>query len=129
MFCIDTNVVIDIFRGDESLKLKVQKLSVLGSVVITPITLCELYKGAYAFYNSESKIKEVDEFINNFDLVLLDQLSCNEFGKIYSELKKKGKIIGEFDIIIAAIVKTNNLILVTRNKKHFKNIDIKIEVW
>ena len=35
----------------------------------------------------------------------------------------------ESDLMIASIAKANGLVLVTRNKKHFENIDIKIEVW
>ena len=39
--------------------------------------------------------------------------ACEEDAKIYKELKNKGTMVGEFDILIAAITRTNNEELVT----------------
>jgi predicted nucleic acid-binding protein len=44
--------------------------------------------------------------------------ACQEAAKIYKELKNKGSMVGEFDILIAAITRTNNETLVTR-AEHF----------
>jgi predicted nucleic acid-binding protein len=41
-----------------------------------------------------------------------------------------GKQTQEFDLMIASIAKENNLIVITRNKKHFEDIpDLKVEEW
>lgn len=127
MYCIDTNIIIDILRGDKGILTKIEWL-VKADIFITTITLCELYKGAYGHINSEKKIEEVKSFVSNFDLLGLDEKSCEEFGKLQSELRKKGKAISEFDLIIAAIVKSNNLTLITRDRD-FGKIGIKAEVW
>ena len=47
---------------------------------------------------------------------------------MYYSLKKKGSLSNDFDLIIAAIVKANDLTLVTRDK-HFENLGVKVEVW
>lgn len=128
MYCLDTNIILDIFKGDNTLKNKIG--TVVGlDIFITPITLCELYKGAFAYHDSEKRIKEVDEFINSFQLIPFDEHSCKEFGNMYARLKKTGILIPEFDILIASLVKVNNLILVTRDKKHFEHLGIRVEVW
>lgn len=128
MYCLDTNIIIDILKGDEKLKDKIINLQ-LNEIYITTITLCELYKGAFLFHDPDRKVKDVEEFVNSFLLISLDEKSCKEFGKIYLKLKNSGKVISEFDIIIASIVKTNNLTLITKDK-HFQNIDeLKIEIW
>ena len=45
-------------------------------------------------------------------------------------LKKSGLIIDEFDILIGATAIANNMILVTRNIKHFERLEnIKIDNW
>mgnify|MGYP003394695545 CR=1 FL=1 len=128
MYCLDTNIIIDIFRGDEKLKNKINNIGESEYVFISSITLCELYKGAFSFFKPEEKIKDIDNFIANFQIIDIDSEACKEFGKIHSELKKKGNLFNDFDLIIASIVKSNNLILITRDK-HFENMDIRIEIW
>ncbi len=127
MYCIDTNIIIDILRGDEKLALKLQDLSKF-KICISFISLCELYKGAYAYHDSVIKISDVKNFVSSFDLLNFDETSCEEFGKMYFELKKAGKRIKEFDLLIASVVKVNNLILITRDKD-FKKININSEFW
>jgi len=48
--------------------------------------------------------------------------ACAEAARIYCELKDSGNLIGEFDILIAAIAKTNHEPLLTYDQ-HFKAID------
>jgi tRNA(fMet)-specific endonuclease VapC len=127
MYCLDTNIILDIFRGDNRLKSKIDAIA-YSDIFISTITLCELYKGAFAHHDFEKKVKEVDDFVSSFAMAPMDENSCKEFGKMYTQLKKEGTLIPEFDMMIASIVKVNSFILVTRDK-HFKKCPIKVEVW
>src|SRR3989344_7254197 len=121
MYCLDTNVIIDLFRGEEKLKEKVLEGGV-DQVFLTTISLCELYKGAYISKRKDKSLEEIKNFLlGGFSVASLDYSSFEEFGKIYNNLNSKGLMIPEFDIMIAAIVKANDLILVTRDKKHYAN--------
>ena len=52
------------------------------------------------------------------------------YGKIRAGLKRKNKIIGELDMLIAAHAKSSNLILVTNNTREFECVDgLIIEDW
>ena len=45
-------------------------------------------------------------------------------------LEKKGQVIGELDMLIAAHVKSLNLTLVTNNAREFKRVkNLNIENW
>ena len=130
MYCFDTNIIVSILRGDKDLKLKLEKLmETMEEIFITPITLCELYKGAYLHHNPTAKVNEVNNYITWFSLLDFNGESSKEFGKEYARLSRLGKLTSEFDLMIACISKVNGLILVTRDKKHFDNIDVKLEVW
>ena len=130
MYCLDTNIIVDIFRGDEGLRGKVSKVVDSGAeIFISSISLCELFKGAFAHSKKDEKINQIRSFISNCNLIDLNIDSCEEFGKSYYNLDRMGKKVPEFDLMIASIVKANGLILVTRDKKHFENLGIKIEVW
>ena len=130
MYCFDTNIVIDIFHGDLILKEKISQAINFGKeIFITPITLCELYKGVYLFKNPEKELADLEDFISNFEILEFDKNACVMFGKEYARLSKTGKMTQESDLMIASIARTNNLKVITRNKRHFENIDVEIEVW
>ncbi len=130
MYCLDTNIIIDILEGEESVKKKFEIILNSGEeIYITPITLCELYKGAYLFFNQKEEVEEIEDFVSSFILLNFGEDACREYGRIYASLKKSGKMSEEADLMIASVVKVNDLILVTRNKKHFENTGVKLEIW
>lgn len=62
-------------------------------------------------------------------MLLLDEASSIEYGKIKSSLRKKGSPIPENDIWIAAIALHHKLTLVTRDG-HFNQVSgLKSVVW
>jgi tRNA(fMet)-specific endonuclease VapC len=127
MYCLDTNIIIDIFRNEGGIAEKVNSLLNSNDFFITSITLCELYKGAFGHANSEEKLKKLDEFLDNVQLITLNKDSSKEFGKLWQKLKENGKLINYFDVLIASIVKAENLTLITRDKD-FKDLGIKVVI-
>ena len=131
MYCLDTNIVIDIFRGDESLRNKLLMIQNLGAdVAVTTLTLCELYKGAYLASRRDEAIKLVKDFMKSIVLLMHSEKSCELFGLDNSLLKEKDKPVPELDLMIACVAKAEGKILVTRDRKHFELIpDLNVEVW
>ena len=64
-----------------------------------------------------------DELLEKMNVVHFDESAAECFGEIKSLLKSQGKIICDSDLFIAAVAISNDLILVTNNKKHFERID------
>lgn len=128
-YCLDTNIVIALFRGDEFLRDKFAGLSSRGELFISYITLCELYKGAFLSALYEKSLQEINNLLVIVDLLDFNADACAFFGKEYARLNKLGKQTEESDLMIASIAKAHDLIVVTRNKKHFENIGVKLEVW
>jgi tRNA(fMet)-specific endonuclease VapC len=64
------------------------------------------------------------------DILSFSQKATVLYGEIRAELERKGEIIGQFDLLIAAHTLSENRILVTNNEKEFKRIrGLKIENW
>lgn len=131
MFCFDTNIVIDIFRGDELLK---RKLIILKEkhipCYITAITLCELFKGAYKSDKREEAIELITDFYKSVNILNFDLASTNLFGLNNHLLEVKGRKVPDIDLMIASIAMANDCILVTRDFAHFKKIpELKVEKW
>lgn len=120
MYCLDTNVIIDVFRGDKKLAFKLSKYQ--DSYCITPHVLCELYKGAYLAEKRDNAVFLVRTFEKSAALLDFNQNACELFGKLYSDLRKKGKQTQDFDLMIACVAMAHDVTLITRNKKHFENI-------
>lgn len=70
------------------------------------------------------------QFLIPFELFQFDYNCAIEYGKIRSDLEKKGTPIGALDMLIAAHAKSLSHILVTNNEKEFTRIvGLKIENW
>ncbi|MBI2057184.1 type II toxin-antitoxin system VapC family toxin [Candidatus Pacearchaeota archaeon] len=131
-YCLDTNIIIEFFKGNEEIVKKINALFEKDRLFINSISLCEIYRGIYLYSKDKRLKKELDDLkslLHFATFVTLDFDSSEEFGKLSYELKKKGKPTQEADLMIASICKTNNLVLVTKDKKHFKNLGIKVEDW
>lgn len=127
--CLDTNIVIDILRGNQETKEKINEFH-LETFYTSQIVISELYKGAYGTNNKEKAITEVEDIIQGLELLPFNQEVSKVYGKIYQDLKKQGKLTNEFDLLIGCISLTNNAILITKNPKDFRNIKgLKIIAW
>ena len=133
MYCLDTNIVLDLFKGDEVVSLKVGNLEKEGEIYLTTITLCEIYKGIYLYSEGvfrEKELEDLEHYLENVKIIDLDLESSREFGEMYSYLRKSGVMIPEPDLMIASIVKANGVVLVTRDKRHFKGMKgVKVVEW
>lgn len=129
MYCLDTSIVVSVFRGDKELKRKIELINP-EDVFVTTVSLCELFRGAYKTKNIETVLSEIESLTRNYSLLTLDATSSEIFGLDSNKLEKNGKQTRILDLMIASIAKANNLTLVTRNKKHFENIPgLKTEEW
>jgi tRNA(fMet)-specific endonuclease VapC len=130
MACLDTDILVALLRGDgEAIKV-LEDLQRAGELPKTTIiTAYELFKGAAASAKPVENIRIVEELLQNLTVLGLDVEACKRAGLIRDELRKRGKLISEFDILIAAIVQQNKEKLITRDK-HFQEILVtNIQIW
>ena len=101
---IDTNIFIDIFRGNAGTLDYIDNLN--ENIATTIINEYELLKG-------NDKIKNIFASIPVYNF---GDNEAREAVEIYRYLKNKGILINELDIIIAAIAKANNQKILTKDK-------------
>lgn len=89
-----------------------------------------MYFGAYNSKRVEANLKRIELFKKNLTILSDSERSAMLFGKIKANLRSEGKIIEDFDILIASIAVANDSILITNNTQHFERIDgLQIENW
>lgn len=125
-YFLDTSIIIDYLRGKEKAIKIIDQLD--GNLTSSYICLSELFEGIYRLKQKEKFKKIILSFFNSLNTIFtIDEKVAEKFGELRKHLKEKGKVIEDIDIFIAATCITNNLILVTFNKKHFSRIkDLKI---
>ena len=122
MTIIDTSIIVSFLKGTPDTVRKIEELTNhRDTIAVTTITVYELLKGAQLSSRQKENLLDVTEVISSVQILNLSNEACLEAAKIYCTLKEEGKLIGEFDILIAAIAKTNGEALLTRDQ-HFKSI-------
>jgi tRNA(fMet)-specific endonuclease VapC len=116
MVVLDTNIMVSLLKDEEKTREKIRSLERSGErIATTTITAYELLKGAQISSSSEENLVKVRELISRLQVLSLSIGACEQASKIYKELRHRGKMIGEFDILIAAIVRTFDEKLVSKD--------------
>jgi tRNA(fMet)-specific endonuclease VapC len=114
--------MVSFLNGTPEAVKKIEELTNQGDIIaITTITIYELLKGAQLSSRQKENLLEVTEAISTVQILDLSNDACLEAARIYSTLKEEGKLIGKFEILIAAIAKTNGQAILTRDQ-HFKSV-------
>ena len=120
-YLLDTQVIINFWKGKKAWVDFISKHS--NSVGTSVVCIAELYEGIFLGQRPREEREKIEEFIASLAFVAeIDRKTAEKFGELRAKLRKKGKVIADFDILIAAASIKDNFILVTENKKHFSRI-------
>jgi tRNA(fMet)-specific endonuclease VapC len=128
-YLLDTNIVIYVLK-----RRPVEVLETFNAnasrMAISSITLSELIYGAEKSLNTARNLEVIEDFISHLEVLSYDAKASQHYGQIKAALEKKGQIISENDIHIAAHAVSQGLILVTNNSKEFERVStLAIENW
>lgn len=130
MVCLDTDIFVSLLRGDKEAIEFVSKLEKANQPIRTTIiTVYELLKGAGASSMPERNLARVRDLISSARVLGLSYGACEEASRVYAGMKRKGKTMSEFDLLIAAIGMYNDDILISRDE-HFKLVEgLTLRTW
>ena len=129
-YLIDTNICIYIMNKRPAGVIQRLRQIGIGQIFISSITVSELFYGVFKSSRKEENTKRLIEFLAPFNILSFDEKAARDYGKIRSNLEKKGQVIGPMDLLIAAHALSNGLIVITNNEKEFKRVELlKVENW
>lgn len=128
-YLIDTDICIYWLKGNRRIETRIWEKG-LPSVCISFITVSELYYGAYKSQKTSENIASVRKLTERVSVVNSTDSIDETFGKLKTMLEKKGRLIADADIFVAACALEESAVLVTNNVQHFGRISsLKIENW
>lgn len=120
-YLLDTDYAIQVLAGRQPAVAALQRLA-NSRVGLSVITLGELYERAFESPNPQAYIASFRDFWHLYHLLPLTEPTMERFAEMRSSLRRRGQIIPDFDILIAATAIEHDLTLLTFNVRHFQRI-------
>ena len=132
MYLLDTNIVSEVLRRRPDPKV-IARLSEVDPEQIhaSVITLFELRFGSMLRDDAAKFWQKIEaEILPLVSWLDVDRSVVSKAGDIAAELQKLGTPIAVNDCLIGATAIVHNLVLVSRNVRHFEKVsDLLREVW
>lgn len=128
-YLLDTNTCVYAIKRVPAVIDRLKSLSP-DDLGVAVITLAELWFGARKSSRPERTRASVDAFLRPFEILPVDKDAAESYAEIRHRLEALGRPIGERDLLIAAIARSRNLIVVTHNLGEFRRVpDLETETW
>ncbi len=129
-YLLDTNICIYIARRKPRQVLsRLQQLRP-GDVGMSVITYLELVYGAWKSQQVQENLARVEQLQRLLPAQPLDLGVAGHYGRLRTELERRGSPIGAYDLLIAAHALSLRLTLVTNNVREFLRIEgLQVENW
>lgn len=129
-YLFDTNICIYLLNKKYEKIIDRIEQEGIENIAISSITIAELEFGIEKSLQKERNRVALMGFLLPFKIISFNQNDAHEYGIIRNDLQKKGKIIGNMDLLIGSQAISRDITLVTNNVKEFERIEhIRIENW
>jgi tRNA(fMet)-specific endonuclease VapC len=115
----DTDVLIDYLAGTQPVAGQVMAYAESDSLQTSAITCFELLSGAWEGKRGD----RVRRLVAAIPVLTLNREAAIRAAVVRQRLARSGVSIGMADSLIAGIALVNDLPLLTRNRKHFENVE------
>lgn len=128
-YLLDTDICIYWLKGRTAVRDKINEIG-QTEIAICVITASELYFGAYNSSKIEKNLITAETFIRSIPVIPLSNNTLKKFGQLKAQLRQAGTSVADFDLLIASVALTEDLILVTNNTRHYQRIiGLKLDNW
>ena len=125
-YLLDTNIVIAIFADEMIVQERRQSAD---KVFLPSPAIGELYYGARKSDRPTENLAKINEIVQQIRIIPCNLGTARWYGIIKDQLRRKGRLIPDNDIWIAAVAMQRGLILVTRDV-HFDEVEsLQTERW
>jgi tRNA(fMet)-specific endonuclease VapC len=120
-YLVDSDWLIDAFLGVPTAVNLLARLRGEG-LAVSIISYGELFEGAIGAPDPAAELARFRRFLARLAVLPLDDAVMERFARIRAELRRRGQLIPDLDLLIAATAMQHDLALLTRNIRHFNRI-------
>ncbi len=129
-YLLDTNILSELIKNPAGrVAEKINVLGVENDCCTSIIVACELRYGA-AKKQSAKLSFNVEQVLNSLPILALEASVDEVYAAIRVDLEKRGLIIGQHDLLIAAHAQSLGLTVITANEREFRRVkNLTVENW
>ena len=121
MFVLDTNTVLDYFKGRG--RVAERLLAVAPSEIALPaVSAYEVWVGVLGLQNTKRRREQFEAFLSVVEILPFDGEAAVRAAELRYGLERAGEAIGPLDTLIAATTLFHGGVLVTRNLREFSRV-------
>jgi tRNA(fMet)-specific endonuclease VapC len=120
-YLLDSDWLIHALAGRNRTLSPLERLS-SRHIGVSVITLAEVYQQAFESTNPDAYLATYRGFIAPFRVIPVTEPIAMRFAEIRALLTRRGELISDFDMLIAATALHYNLTILTFNLRHFSRI-------
>lgn len=130
MWLLDTNAWIAYLSPRPSpIKTRIASMA-STELYICDVVKSELYYGAYKSARVAENKANIERLFTVIANLTFDQVCADYVGQIRHVLAQQGTPIGSYDVMIAAIARRYDRVLVTHNTREFERVPhLRLEDW
>ncbi|PWQ93609.1 type II toxin-antitoxin system tRNA(fMet)-specific endonuclease VapC [Leucothrix arctica] len=130
MYLLDTNTCIQFINGSSVAVKNNFKQHSASDLVLCSVVKAELFYGARKSQRTESNLLTLERFFIAFKSLPFDDRCAEEYGQIKAALASQGELIGPNDLMIAAIARAYDAVLITNNTREFARVTgLRLQDW
>ena len=121
MYALDTNTVLDFFKGKGGVGAKLLAVPP-GEVALPAVAAYEVWVGVLGSRNTKRRQAEYEQFLSMVEILPFDATAGKRAAELRVALERNGESIGPLDTLIAATALAHGATLVTRNLREFGRV-------
>ena len=130
MYLLDTNVCINFLNGSSKSVVQHFRSHSPSEIVVCSIVKAELLYGARNSQRVDANLQILKMFFSPLESLPFDDRCADEYGLIRADFAAQGRLIGPNDMLIAAVARAYDAVLVTHNTREFSRITgLSVDDW
>jgi tRNA(fMet)-specific endonuclease VapC len=128
-FLLDTNILIAMSKQRLALADRLEGIPA-DAILLSSVVVAEIEYGIAKSGRRQHNRRVFDSLLSGFRVLPFDAAAARLYGPIRAQLEKRGRLIGPYDLMIAAHAQSLDAVLVTDNTKEFDRVaGLKTENW
>lgn len=129
-YLLDTNVCVDILNQRYPAVTERLRRCSPEDLCLSSVVVAELRYGADKSQRPAENHRRLDLLFGEIPCLDFDPNAASTYGRIRTDLEKRGETIGPYDLMIAAHALSLRLTLVSDNVREFKRVEgLQVDNW